>query len=154
MSSFLFAYHNLTLFLQLVKSRVQNSDNITRVGFKIRANPSNEGPLQRLVVMMAVPPFIAGHTVKMSRRGGVWDEMKRTLTWLVDRLDPGEALEIQAQFEANTTSNQPAQFPVLVRGDYPTLFSTVELREDFHDALSSPFKMELRESSRVLHRKV
>ena len=93
--------------------------------------------------------------MKMSRKGGVWDEMKRTIAWKVDQLVPGEALEIQTQFQSSGEDvGGTTRFPVLVRAEYPVLFSSVELNSDFHDALSRPVKIKLSESSRVLHRKV
>ena len=43
--------------VQLVKSRVQVTDDISRVGFKVRANPSNTESLNNLIILIAVPPF-------------------------------------------------------------------------------------------------
>jgi hypothetical protein len=93
----------------------------------------------------------------MSRKGGAWDEMKRTISWTVDKLDPGEALEIQAQFESVDLPNGGGgapKFPLLVRAEYATLFSSIELNSDFIDALSCPVKTKLTQSGRILHRKV
>ena len=125
--------------------------------------------------MLAVPPHVDGRSAKMSRKGGVWDEMKRTISWVVPQLQPGEALEVQAQFEsistvsaaadgaeenaANTSASSvvmgsASRFPVLVRGEYPGIFSSLELKADFRDVLSHPIKMKLNRSGRVLHRKV
>jgi hypothetical protein len=129
------------------------------VGFKIRANPSNEFPLARIMIMLAVPPNMEGKSVRMSRQGGLWDEMKRTIAWSVEKLEPGEALEIQAQFLSRDGGVMPAsdrspKFPVLVRCDYPKLFSSVEILSDYVDSLFTPVRIRLSSTSLVLHRKV
>ena len=93
-------------FFQLVKSRIQRANRYRRIGFKIRANPHNSATLQQIVVMLAVPPCVDGPSVKMSRRGGVWDEMKRTISWIIDSMEPGTAIEVQAQFEVQRYSRQ------------------------------------------------
>lgn len=86
-----------------------------------------------MVVLIAVPPFVQGDTVKMSRKGGVWDELKRTICWTIEKLDPGEVLEIQAQFQSGKLQNLAdvdLQFPVLVRADIPHLFSGIHVSTD------------------------
>jgi len=147
--------------MQLVKSRVRLSRDSTRVGLKIRANPSNELPLTRIIIMLAVPPTIDGDSVRMSRQGGLWDEMKRTVSWSIPNLDPGEAMEIQAQFHSlnaggthSATMDRLLTFPVLVRCDYPKLFSSVEVVAEYVDSLSSPIKIIVDSSARIIHRKV
>lgn len=72
--------------------------------------------------------------MKMSRKGGVWDEMKRTICWTLQKLDPGEVLEIQAQFQSGNLQNLAdvnLQFPVLVRADVPYSFSGVGISTDY-----------------------
>ena len=111
----------------------------------------------RMVIILAVPPYVRGDTVKMSRRGGVWDDMKRTISWGVDKLDPGEALEVQLQFESmdDGWGDRIPKFPVLVRADFPSsLFSSVELNSAFSDGLTTPVQLQVNVSGRVLHRKV
>ena len=145
-----------SFFLQLIKSRVQTSEKYCRAGFKVRANPSNEYMLTKMVILLAVPPYVKGETVKMSRRGGVWDEMKRTISWNVDQLEPGEALEVQVQFESLDMGcgDRAPKFPLLVRAECPFLFSSVELKSDFSEDLPSSVEMKLNSSGRILHRKV
>lgn len=55
----------------------------------------------------------------MSIKGGSWNEMKRTLTWLVKELAPGKALEVQLQFptvadDSSALFTAP-KFPILVK---------------------------------------
>lgn len=74
-------------------------------------------------------------------------------------MPPGQALEVQAQFEilegdANSSNNRSPKFPILVRCEYENIFSSVEIKVDYHDALSKPVHVELETSARVLHRKV
>ena len=166
-------------FQQLVKSRVQITDDLSRVGFKIRANPSNTAALNNMVILVAVPPFVQGESVKMSRKGGVWDEIKRTICWTLQKLDPGEVLEIQAQFQSGNLQNLSdvnLQFPVLVRADVPYSFSGVGISTDYDhhrqpatksggggggacddgegSASSNTIKHTVTRCTRILHRKV
>lgn len=99
--------------------------------------------------MLAVPPDVNGEHCKMSRKGGSWEELKRTLTWCVDSLEPGEALEIQAQFPLLEESEKGPKFPVLVRCEYPLIFSNVEVSTN-----EDEIQVNLTTSGRVLHRKV
>jgi hypothetical protein len=113
--------------------------------------------MNNIIIMMAVPPDVDGENVKTSRKGGSWEELKRTLCWSVDELQPGKALEIQAQFallEGGGMNNRVPKFPVLVRCDYPALFSTLEVSNVYQDEQSSPIKIKLDTSARILHRKV
>ena len=145
--------------MQLVKSRVQSSGQHSRVGFKIRANPTNQASLKRIVIMLAIPPHVNGRSGKLSRKGGLWDELKRTVSWTIEEMPPGQAMEIQAQFEilegenASNLTHSP-KFPILVRCEYESLFSSVEIKSDYHDTLCKPVQVELRNTARVLHRKV
>ena len=161
--------------MQLVKSRVQVTDDVSRVGFKVRANPSNLESLNNMAILIAVPPFVEGEAVKMSRTGGVWDAMKRTICWTVDKLDPGEVLEIQAQFQSGnlkSLAQVDLQFPVLVRADLPWLFSRIDVSTDYSTWLSketsdtlkvgtganntdvASVKSSVSRCTRILHRKV
>lgn len=116
--------------------------------------------MKHITIMMAIPPDVDGETVKTSRKGGSWEELKRTLCWSIDELEPGKALEIQAQFallkagNGATTNSRIPKFPVLVRCDYPLPFSTIQLSTEYRDEESIPIKIQLSTSSRILHRKV
>eukprot|EP00523_Entomoneis_sp_CCMP467_P012007 CAMPEP_0168717970 /NCGR_PEP_ID=MMETSP0724-20121128/273_1 /TAXON_ID=265536 /ORGANISM="Amphiprora sp., Strain CCMP467" /LENGTH=377 /DNA_ID=CAMNT_0008764461 /DNA_START=8 /DNA_END=1141 /DNA_ORIENTATION=- len=148
----------------LIKSRVVTNHRYCRVGFKIRANPSNNVALTSVVLLLAVPPHIEGRTAKMSRKGGVWDELRRTISWVVPNLEPGAALEIQVQFEGpgndgSQENNQATpRFPILARGDYGESYSSLEVRKSDAgrgDAILRPVHtLKVNRSGRVLHRKV
>ena len=109
--------------------------------------------------MLAIPPHVNGRSGKLSRKGGIWDELKRTVSWTMDQMQPGQALEIQAQFEilegdANTSLERSPKFPILVRCEYESLLSCIEIKSEYHDSLSKPVQIELENSARVIHRKV
>lgn len=111
-----------------------------------------------MAILMAVPPDIRGETVKLTRQGGVWDGMKRTISWSVERLGPGGLLEIQAQFEYITPGDDrltTPKFPVLVRCDVQRdQFSDIQLSTDYADERATSVKMKLSRTVRILHRKV
>ncbi len=145
-----------SLLSQLIKNRASATSRFARVGFKIRANPSHDQALTNVVVIMAVPPDVDGGHCKMSRRGGSWDDLKRTLTWSIATLGPGEAVEIQAQFpfvdddeDASRDRISGPKFPVLVQCDCSHLFSKVQVTTN-DDTLRINATM----SGLLLHRKV
>ena len=41
----------------------------------------NKSNLIDLFILMAMPNVVKGNTVKMSRRGGMWDWLKHVLVW-------------------------------------------------------------------------
>jgi hypothetical protein len=132
-----------------VKCRVSGAKGFARVGFKIRANPNNEQPLTNMVTMIAVPPDADGGSCTMSRKGGSWDELKRTLTWGMESLAPGEALEIQAQFPLVEENEKVPKFPVLVQCEQPLLFSGITVGTNEDD-----LQLKVNMAGRILHRKV
>jgi hypothetical protein len=132
-----------------VKSRVSALKGFARVGFKIRANPNNEHSLANMITIIAVPPDVDGGHCKMSRKGGSWDDLKRTLTWRIPSLAPGEATEIQAQFPFIEGNERSPKFPVLVQCDCLQTFSKVDVTTS-EDSL----RIKSSTSGRVIHRKV
>jgi len=162
----------------LVKTKVRAFHDIqkVRVGIKIRSNPANTVSMTRLAVIMAVPPDVNGETVLMSKEGGVWDSMKRLIAWSLEPLEPGHVIEVQCQLDFMVPSqdkNRPTpRFPVLIRCDaIDEQFSNVDI-SGIHDptiqdtdghhehqqsspaSASSPVKINVSRSTRILHRKV
>jgi hypothetical protein len=128
-----------------------------RVGIRICSNPGNPTALTKAAVLMVVPPDVMGDNVSMSRDGGVWDEMKRTLSWTIDELQPGEMVEIEAQFErlmaSHNVSTTP-KFPVLMRCEGGAVFSGIYVSTDYSDSRSTKVNMKMIETSRIIYRKV
>lgn len=125
------------------------SKEFARVGFKIRTNPNNGHSVTNLVILLAIPPDVDGENCKLSRKGGSWEELKRTLNWRVDSLGPGDALEIQAQFPLLEETEKGPRFPLLVRCEYPIHFSHLELCTG-DDAV----QLKLNMTGGIIHRKV
>lgn len=134
----------------MIKTKVGVAKGYARVGFKIRANPHLDFVLQDIAILLAVPPDVDGERCKLSRAGGSWEELKRTVSWHVDEIEPGQALEIQAQFPlVEPASLKTPRFPVLVRCNYSPLFCGIEIETADE---SQPIIVE--DSGLVLHRKV
>jgi len=149
----------------LVQSRVRNAGQYIRVGIKLRANPSNASTLTNMAVIMAVPPSMNGDTVKLSKKGAVWDSLKRIIVWPVQPIKNGESEEVQAQFEfeeygggggggGGEGNRDIPSFPVLVRCHaLDDQLSSVKFGVTDTDNLDVAFRMNLVRSYCVLHRK-
>jgi len=140
----------------LIQTKVRIAGEFCRVGIKLRANPSNKGSLVNLAILMPVPPEIDGETAKMSRRGGMWDSMKRIITWTLPQLRSGETMEVQSQFEfaAGEKNPFPPKFPVLVRFDSAGVqLSGIQVHLIADDE-SLAYVLDLERSFRVVHRKL
>lgn len=108
-----------------------------------------------MVIIMIVPPDVNGNSATMSRKGGLWDDLKRMLSWTNDKLHAGEVLDIKVQFQcADLGTGTKSTFPVLTRCDGRSLFSRVELSTEHTDDSSDPVTLYADQRSRVLYRKV
>ena len=129
---------------------------------RIRANPQNTYVLRDFVVLIIVPPGLDGENVTMSRRGGVWNDMKRSLVWNISKLDPGEIIDIQAQFKSTTEQEGPSgdrfesqhKFAVLARCKGDTNFSKIDLDTDYKEDGSCTVEMDSERSATILYRKI
>eukprot|EP00536_Pseudo-nitzschia_multiseries_P006513 jgi/Psemu1/324367/estExt_fgenesh1_pg.C_1390017 len=153
----------------LLKTKIHQNGNRCRVGSRIRANPQNSYVLRNIVILIIVPVEFDGENATMSRKGGVWDEIKRTLTWSISNLTPGETVDIQVQFKNNTKRGalqstahaagagnglESPKFPVLARCKGGMSFSKIDMNTDYNEDGSSPVGVELERSATVLYRKV
>jgi hypothetical protein len=129
--------------------------------------------LSDVAILMVVPLDMNGESVTMSRQGGKWDAMKRTLVWKIAQLAPGETLDIQAQFQclpeppiegvgyqddmgiSAPGSGGTSSFPVLARCNGNGTFSKIDLNTDFsiEDGTSIPVELEIERLATVLYRK-
>ena len=137
---------------KLIKTKLQIEENgRCQLGIRIRANPGNQQLLLRIAILVVVPPDVR---VEEAPDGGLWDEVKRTLTWTCDSLPPGHGMDIQPTFTAiNASHNDIRRFPILLQchGDY--LFSRLELQgtTTFDDR---PLNLDVKQESTALYRKV
>lgn len=105
----------------LVNVKVRVVGDICRVGVKIRSNPIHTHNLENLVILIAVPPDVSGESAKMSRQGGVWDPIKRVIVYKYEKIECGETVDLQMQFNHVPSMRKDGQnamlprFPVLVR---------------------------------------
>lgn len=110
----------------------------------------------------------------MSKNGGIWDPMKRVIIYRCEKLDPGETLEIQMQFEylaASRENQDMPRFPVLVRcHGMKDLLSNIRIevgggddvddnidRDDLDSsdlAVKPDYELNLEKSYKLFHRKV
>jgi hypothetical protein len=141
--------------LQLLKTKITRNGTQCQVAIRIRANPKNQRPLEKMVIIMIVPPDVNGTSASMSRKGGLWDDLKRMLSWTHGKLQAGEVIDFRVQFQCADLGNEgTSTFPVLTRCDGRSLFSRVELSTEHTDDSSPPVKLYADQRSRVLYRKV
>lgn len=153
----------------LVRTKVRIAGKYCRVALVIRTNPSNKQDMKNIVVMLAVPPDVDGDTIRMSRKGGVWDAMKKIVTWVFDdQLDTSGGIDMQLQFELVASSYGigiesehlvTPKFPVMVRCDaFDDHLSGIDIElqpiEDGIDGIQKLFKPKVDRSYRLLHRKL
>lgn len=164
-------------FFQLVNCKVRIAGKHCIVGVKVRSNPTNEQNIQNLAILIAVPPDVNGDTMHMSLRGGVWDPMRRMIICSSPFMKSGETIEFHLQFEYSSglgsgsvgkdqSKIQLPRFPVLVRCDSSgDQLSGVKVEiggETYYDDNgvghrqdgTTPFKMNLSTSYRLVHRKI
>jgi hypothetical protein len=148
------------LFLQLVNVKVRVVGDICRVGVKIRSNPIHTHNLENLVILIAVPPDASGESAKMSRQGGVWDPIKRVIVYKYEKIECGETVDLQMQFDYVPSIRKDGQnamlprFPVLVRcNSMNESLSNVQLDVGGGDE-RAVFEMHLDKSFQLFHRKI
>mmetsp|Transcript_9154 Transcript_9154/g.10670 ORF Transcript_9154/g.10670 Transcript_9154/m.10670 type:complete len:429 (-) Transcript_9154:3-1289(-) len=151
----------------LLKTKLHNRNNRCRLGIRIRANPQNSYVLTDIVILIICPLDVDGENVTMSRKGGAWDGMKRSIIWTIHKLDPGEIVDIQAQFKCIQEGGVPLQnnsvgfeslsslkFPVLARCNGDTNYSKIDMNSDYNEEGSNPVKLDMERSATILYRKV
>jgi hypothetical protein len=110
---------------------------------------------------MIVPIDMDGSSLTMSRKDGVWDAMKRSVTWIIRQLPPGDIVDIQAQFKAVEGGGMvlpsldgSSKFPVLARSTGTTTFSRIGVKSDYTEDGDIPVNINVRRLSTVLYRKI
>lgn len=143
---------------KLVTNKVRVAGNFCRVGLKIRSNPINKQNMENIVVIMAVPPDVSGESMKMSRKGGMWDSMKRVIVYKHHQLKMGETLEVQFQFSYLADDSDDLsipRFPVLVRCDcHDDQLSTLNLEVVCAGNEEQSVDFDFQTSYELYHRKV
>jgi hypothetical protein len=89
------------------------------VAVQVRSKLTNSGDLEDFTIAVAVPERVNASTVKVVHGDGVWDELKRTIKWKVERLPKGSSFMIAAQAQLwspiASGERQNIRFPVLLR---------------------------------------
>lgn len=139
-----------------MQTRVKTEQGSCRVALQISSNPNNEATLTDLTIIMGVPEEVYGETLVTQPAGGVWNESKRSVIWVVPELGEGEKFQLQARFdmEERDTDTEKPKFPVLVRCQ--CLFvqlSDVELEVmDLPDVAPAEVSMKVARRFRLSHR--
>ena len=140
-----------------MKTKSNRKNDRCQLGVRVRANPQNSYVLRDIAILIVVPPDLDGENITMSRKGGVWDEMKRTLVWKILKLDPGEIVDIQSQFHSTGMEGGVAgetKFPLLAKCNGDTSFSKIDLNTDFTEDGENPVDIDLERTATILYRKL
>ncbi len=136
-------------FAKLIKTKLETIEKGRyRLGIRVRANPKNDYILQNLVVLVVVPPDV---NVDDPPEGGIWDELKRTLSWTCGSLQSGHGVYIQPTFTTNTI-NDSRRFPILLHSQGDHLFSRLDIRGNTID--ERPLDLEVQHETTILYRKI
>jgi len=149
----------------LVQTKARIEGKFCLVNVKLRSNPLNAVNIRNVVLLLAVPPDVNGDTMKMSRKDGMWDAMKRIVVWSEPEMKSGKTFFVQLQFEfftfesgkneENYPDNIPPKFPIFVRCDgIMDQLSTigVDIGSSNDEILSSRIKVIVFKSYRLYHR--
>jgi hypothetical protein len=130
------------------------------LGLRLRANPANRHDLERLAIVVVVPPHVQPNDPPP--QGGKWDDVKRTLSWGCDALPPGQGMNLQITFQGGGTvdswNDSPADhsstcpFPILVHCRGYRLFSRLNVSAETMDG--RPLNLDVRRATTVLYRKL
>ena len=119
---------NMPILVQAKASLVRS--DTCRISVQVRSNLGNTGDLADLLVVVVIPSTLSGDGVRITRGDhGVYDPLKRLLTWKHGRLPHGESCLVSAEaplaavaaellhdhpFEADAVEKR-LRCPVLVR---------------------------------------
>ena len=82
----------------LVQAKAAIKENKCRVIVQIRSNLSNVGDLSNFTIIVAIPTTLVAETVKVTKGdNGVWDSLKRIVTWKIGHLPHGESCLVSAE---------------------------------------------------------
>lgn len=62
------------------------------VAIQLRSNLNNKGSLKALTATVAVPPTVIGTSLEIKQGEGIFDDLKRTITWTLKELPVGKSL--------------------------------------------------------------
>lgn len=103
-----------------------------RIAVQIRSRLDNLGDMKDMTILVAVPEKVNGDTIQLTRGGnhnsttttsnnnnnGVWDDLKRTITWKFPNLVKGQSELVVAEAELwhpPAADEDETPFPVMFR---------------------------------------
>jgi len=103
----------------LVQTNICCAGQYCEVNIELRSNPLNSDTTQNISVLMAVPSQLDGESMTISRKGAMWDAMKRTVVLSIPKIENGGIIVVKIRFETvppfEVTGVDDLLFPVLVR---------------------------------------
>jgi len=125
------------------------------IAIQIRSNLNNTGSVKDLILVAAIPLTIIAETLIVIDGNGIYDDLRRTITWNVKEITKGGSLMVEAQAEvvSSLSFDQLPAIPVLIRCvSTDEQISSVKVNaDDFEDY---PVTMIVKKyySFRLLHR--
>ena len=134
-----------------MKGRIVSFEDSVRGAFKLRSNPSNEMMLTHITIIVAIPFHVDGESIKLVPSYGAWDEVKRTISWSIDQISPGEVVDFLIHLgQRKSGFDEDTKLPILVHAKSAQHFSRLEVSTDVSDPSMTPM---VNYSGVVVHRK-
>ncbi|CAB9504999.1 expressed unknown protein [Seminavis robusta] len=102
----------------LVERKITRNGTRIRIAIQIRSRLDNEGDMEDMTILVAVPEKINGETMVVSRGAGVWDGLKRTIKWKLPALYKGDSALVVAEadlWKRPSPNEDETPFPILFR---------------------------------------
>ena len=112
----------------MVERKITRNGTRVRIAVQVRSRLDNVGDMKDMTILVSVPEKVNGDTIQLTRGGnnnnnnnsnnGVWDDLKRTITWKFPHLVKGQSELVVAEAElwnAPATHEDETPFPVMFR---------------------------------------
>jgi hypothetical protein len=140
-----------------VERKITLLGDTCRIAVQVRSKLSNKGDLEDFTIAVAIPERVNAGTVEVLRGEGEFDELKRTIKWVMPHLPKGESFMVSAEAklwsDATPEDERNLRFPVLLRcSSRLDQISSADFRATEADNYPAAVQFTRGHSFRLLHR--
>jgi hypothetical protein len=102
----------------LVERKITRNGTRVRIAIQVRSRLDNNGDMEDMTILVAVPEKVNGATVTIPRGNGVYDALKRTIKWKLTGLMKGDSALVTAEadlWKRPAPEEDETPFPILFR---------------------------------------